>query len=574
LHLWISEIKSSKIRDGLHIFGQTPTGERYKNLLRLLVGVKNGDVPSLRMALAGVNSLDLEELLLNPGILNSDGRSNAQVLDSLDEEGREIFDILEQADYSIKAIPTALERYPEASRESKAVLGNTVTYVLEQLKPRLDATDEEMSSFSVALRGGFAKPGPSGAPSRGNADILPTGRNFYMVDPTAIPSRASWETGQRLARDLLARHAAAHDGEIPEGVSIVVYCGETITTGGDDIAEIMYLYGVRPLWVGSTNRVYSLEAIPIEELGRPRIDVTLRISGLFRDAFPNLIERIEDAVNLVASLDEPESQNFVKKHVNEEVAELVAQGMQVGEAVRLSGMRVFGCPPGTYGAGVDILVTSKQWETGEDLGRAYVNYSSHAYGRAYHGEKLPETFMKRMAKTQVTVKNISSDELDMLSDDDFYNYHGGLIAAARLAGANPDSYSTSAADVEHVKTRTIHEDTSRIMRMRIQNPKWIEGLKQHGFRGATEFAAMVDIVFGWDATTGVVDDWMYEEIAKTYLLDDELREWIRSVNPWALHAMSERLLEAASRGMWNADADTLEAIREIYLEMDGVMEGV
>jgi cobaltochelatase CobN len=357
-------------------------------------------------------------------------------------------------------------------------------------------------------------------------------------------------------------------------VSIVVYCGETITTGGDDIAEIMYLYGVRPLWVGNTNRVYSLEAIPLEELGRPRVDVTLRISGLFRDAFPNLIEKIEDAVNLVASLDEPDSQNYVKKHVGEEIAELVEKGVDVAEAVRVSGMRVFGCPPGTYGAGVDILVQSKQWEAPEDLGRAYVNYSSHAYGRKWHGEKVPETFLKRLSKTQVTVKNISSDELDMLSDDDFYNYHGGMISAVKLAGGKADSYSTSAADAEHVKTRTIHEDTSRIMRMRIENPKWIEGLKEHGYRGATEFAQMVDIVFGWDATSGVVDDWMYESIAKTYLLDDELREWIRSVNPWALHAMSERLLEAAQRGMWNAGEETLEALRSIYLEMDGAMEGI
>jgi cobaltochelatase CobN len=393
-----------------------------------------------------------------------------------------------------------------------------------------------------------------------------------MADPTAIPGRMAWETGKKLGDQLLARYTA-DEGRLPESVAIVVYSGETIKTTGDDIAEILYLYGVRPVWIGSTSRVTDLEVIPLEELGRPRIDVTLRISGLFRDTFPNLIERIEDAVNMVAALNEDEADNFVKKHILADLDALTKTGIPIGEARELAALRVFGCPPGNYGAGVDIMVNSKKWENADDLGRVYINWSAHAYSRKLHGDKLPQIFSRRLAACDVTVKNISSHESDMLDDDDYYNYHGGLISAVKtLKGSFPSSYSTNAADPNHTETRSVHEDASRIMRARITNPQWIAGLKEHGFRGAQEFAAMVDIVFGWDATSNVIDDWMYESIAAAYVLDDNMRDWLTETNPWVLHAISERLLEAEQRGMWNAKKETLERIRAIYLNTEGELE--
>ncbi|MCL1879939.1 MAG: cobaltochelatase subunit CobN [Actinomycetia bacterium] len=608
MHLWISEIKSSKIKDGLHIFGAVPCGQRYLNLLRLLVNVRNGDVPSIREGVAALRGYDLEDLLCHPDRRAADGQSNAMLLEELDELGRQAFTAFAEVGLDAEAAKAVAESLafgggpdgtdsgpvsgngtdgaaagqgditsvvggePSALAPNLQPLIDCLRFVATELQPRLDRTTDELLYLERGIDGRFVPPGPSGAPSRGNATILPTGRNFYMVDPTMIPSRSSWQTGRMLADQLIWRYQQ-DEGAFPESVAIVVYSGETIKTNGDDIAEIMYLYGVRPVWLGNTNRVIDIEVIPLEELGRPRIDVTLRISGLFRDTFPNLIERIEDAVNLVAALDEDEAQNFVKKHVMADFRDFIAAGMQHEQAFEYSRYRVFSDPPGTYGAGVDTLIYSKQWQTDADLGQAYINWGAYAYGKKVQGAKLEEVFSRRLATCDATVKNVSSVESDMLDSDDFFNYHGGLISAVKTKrGSLPMSFATNAGDPEHVKTKTIHEETSRVMRARINNPQWIEGLKQHGFRGAQEFSAMVDIVFGWDATSSVVDDWMYDSITQTYLLDDELQEWIRENNPWALQAISERLLEAAQRGMWDADEEMLEQIRQIYLSVEGDLE--
>jgi cobaltochelatase CobN len=526
--------------------------------------VRNNDVPSIREAVCEILNLDLDDLIENPTKTDENGFTNLVHLDNVDKLANEIFDKFAENDYNYKEI---------SNEYSSPKLTDVLSYIEQRVLPKLEATTDEIKYFKSGIRGRFIPPGPSGAPSRGNADILPTGRNFYMIDPGSVPNRTSWETGKRLGDDMLSRYLTDNDGTFPENVAIVVYSGETIKTNGDDVAEIMYLYGVRPVWVDNTSKVVGLEVIPMEELRRPRIDVTLRISGLFRDTFPNLIERIEDAVNLVATLDESPEDNFVKKHVDSEVLALTAEGLEIDEAVKLSKLRIFGCPPGTYGAGVDILVNSKKWETTEDLGTAYITWGGHAYGREIHGEKMQQVFARRLSKADVTIKNISSYETDMLDSDDFYNYHGGLISAVKKeSGVFPTSYSTNAADINHVQTRTIHEDSARIFRARINNPKWIEGLKQHGYAGAAEFSSMVDIVFGWDASTDVIDDWMYDSIADTYLLDEELREWIRENNPYALHQMSERLLEANSRGMWETDQERLDFIQDLYLEMEGEME--
>ena len=569
MHLWVSDIKSSKIKDGLHLFGMVPNDIRYTNMLRLLVAVQNGKVPSLRMGLAEMGEYDLEELLTEPGKVRDNGQTNAMVLEQLDELGRKLFDSFAAQGFLVESVDELLNQLPGTNKSS---LRQCLRFVAEDVKPRVDLTTNELEYFERGVNGRFVVPGPSGAPSRGNASILPTGRNFYMIDPTTIPSHSAWETGRMLGDQMLERYLA-EEGAYPESVAIVVYAGETIKTTGDDIAEIMYLYGVRPVYIENTDRVIDLELIPLEELGRPRIDVTLRISGLFRDTFPNLIERIEDAVNMVASLDEDPERNFIKKHVMADFEEFLSQGMAREQAFEQSRYRVFSDPPGTYGAGVDMMIYSKKWQTTEDLGAAYINWGAYAYGKKTHGSKVTEVFERRMQGTDATIKNISSYEADMLDSDDFFNYHGGLISAVkRQRGEFPLSFSTNAGDPQHVVTRTIHEETSRIVRARINNPKWIDGLKQHGFRGAQEFSAMVDIVFGWDATSNVVDDWMYESITNTYLLDEELQNWIRENNPWALLNISERLLEAAQRGMWDADEAMLDQIKEIYLSIEGDME--
>ena len=550
LHLWIQEIKTSEVKDGLHRFGLPPQDEadgRMKNMLRLLVRVRNGEIPSIREAVCKSRGLDLDYLLDNPNY------ETTALINEIDEYIEELFDLLMKNEYKLDNI-----RDP--------VILDCLNFVCNEVYPRLQLTTDELKYFMKGVKGEFVIPGQSGAPSRGNAMILPTGRNFYTVDPATIPNRVAYQTGITLAKQMLEKH-----GDIPESIAIIVYSGETMKTNGDDIAEILYLYGVKPVYLGSSDRVIGLDVIPLDELKRPRIDITLRISGLFRDTFPNLIELIDDAVNLVASLDEPHEMNFIRKHVVEDIKKFVNDGVTEEIAEQYAKLRVFGCPPGTYGAGVDIMINSKKWQTSDDLGQAYITWSGHAYSKRLRGDKLQHVFSHRLSGVTATIKNISSVESDMLDDDDYYNYHGGMIAAVKKErGVLPSSYSTNTADINHVVTKNIHEETSRIMRSRINNPKWIEGLKKHDFRGAGEFAAMVDFVFGWDATSDIIDDWMYDSLFNTFIHDDELRDWINEANPWALHSISERLMEAAQRGMWNASEDKIEELRNIYLEAEEI----
>jgi cobaltochelatase CobN len=572
IHAWTARVARTEIRDGLHILGETPQGERFRNLLRLLLRVKNGEVPSLREALCAAAGLDLDYLLANPSELASEGKTCAMVLEDLDARGRDIFLEWEQRDYTVEAAEDIIrESFPAAGKNGKALL-DCLGFAAREIKSRLLETRRELDSIAGALEGRMVPTGPSGNPSRGNAAILPTGKNFYSIDPAAIPSRSAWETGIRLGDELLSRYRR-ENGQVPESVAILVYATDTMRTTGDDIAEILYLLGIRPVWLGSSGRVIGLEAIPQSELGRPRIDVTLRITGLFRDTFPNLIERIENAVIMAASLDEPPEENYIKKHIETETMELIRSGVKRELALERASLRIFGDPPGVYGTGVAELVNAKKWKTPADLAGIYTAWGCHGYGKKIHGEKHYDDFSRRLSKTDVSVKNEPTVENDMMGSDDFYNYFGGLVSAVSShAGKMKAAFIPNSADRERPELFSLHEEASRIMRARINNPRWIEGLKRHGYKGAQDIAEMVDIVFGWDATTSVIDDWMYDAIAGRYVFDEKNAAWIREHNLWAMQNISERLLEAVNRGMWNASKETVEKLRSIYMEVEGEIE--
>lgn len=572
LHSWVSKVQACDINDGFHIFGMIPEGDRFRNMLKMLVRNRNGNTPSLREGVCDMLGIDFEKLLAAPETPTEDGKSYGILLAEADEIGRKLFIELEKHNYDEEAVDAVIEQFKLKGKNNTKRLKECLSFVCSFIKPRVMKITDEIENFIGGIHGRFVPPGPSGAPTRGNAGILPTGRNFYSVDPGAMPSRSSWEIGKTLGNQLIERYIK-DEGKYPESVSVLVYATEAMRTYGDDIAEALYLLGVRPVWLGNTDRVIGIEVIPMEELGRPRIDVTLRITGLFRDAFPNLIERVEDAVNLVASLDEPEDINFIKKHVDEEVAELLKQGIDLEQAYEYSLIRVFGDAPGAYGAGVNNVVESKKWNDVTDLGKVYTTWGCHAYGKKLHGEKLPEVFALRMKKVNVAVKNESTREFDMLDSDDFYNYFGGMVAAITThSGSQKPAYVPSTSDTDHVETLTLHEEASRVMRARVNNPKWIEGLKRHGYRGAKQISAMVDFTFGWDATTNVIDDWMYDCIAERYAFNKENSDWMREVNPWALRNVAERLLEAYQRRMWNASEESVDKLKKIYMEIEGDLE--
>jgi cobaltochelatase CobN len=380
--------------------------------------------------------------------------------------------------------------------------------------------------------------------------VLPTGRNLYSVDPKALPSALSWEVGRALAAELVARHVA-ETGAPPTTVGLVLWGTAAMRTGGDDAAQALALLGVRPCWDGDSGRVTGLEPVPLAELGRPRVDVTLRISGFFRDAFPHLVALLDDAVHLVAGLDESPEDNPVA-------------------AAGAADARLWGPPPGGFGSGILPVIEKGSWRTDADLAEVYLAWSGFAYGRDRAGEPAPEAMRRRFAAIQVAVKNQDNREHDIFDSDDYLQDHGGMVAAVRaLSGREPRAWFGDTSNPASPRVRALSEEAARVVRSRVLNPRWIGAMRRHGYKGAFELAATVDYLFGYDATARVVEDWMYERVTESYVADPEIREFFRDSNPWALRAIAERLLEAHTRGMWQASDTARKSLVDAVLEAEG-----
>src|SRR5215217_3607524 len=570
---YLCELKDLPIRGGLHILGKTPEGEPLRHLVASILRLGAGEVPGLRYAIADAFDLDERFMAENGGTKIDAPPALAERFPGTVATASDLLDRLEEAQQGLLLeLEAGGWEAQQASEVCREVLGfadpgvvHALRFAADEVVPRLARTPEEMGNLLSGLGGGYVPAGPSGSPTRGLVNVLPTGRNFYSVDPKALPSQLSWEVGQGLADDLLRRYLE-EEGRYPESVGIVVWGTAAMRTQGDDIAEVLALLGVRPVWNEESRRVTGLEVIPPGELGRPRIDVTVRISGFFRDAFPNLISLIDDALTTVAALEEPDDMNFVKKHADEEKRD--------GADERRATTRIFGSRPGAYGAGLLPLMDSRNWRTDEDLAEVYAVWGGYAYGRGLDGIEAREAMESNLRRTEIAVKNIDNREHDLFDSDDYFQYHGGMIAAVRaLTGRDPKAYIGDSADPSRVKTRDLSEEARRVFRSRVANPKWIGAMQRHGYKGAFELSATVDYLFGYDATAGVVEDWMYRDVTRKYVLDEEVREFMRESNPWALRAISERLLEAAQRGLWSEpDAEDLEALKYTYLENEGMLE--
>lgn len=583
---YLCQIKESQIRGGLHILGRLPEGSALHHLLIALIRLDQGETPGLLRAIATDLGLDYPALLKTPALpvsfvlprcLESLGagpcRTYGDLLERVEHLACRLMERLDAANFA----PSAVERLAQELLEGRARLTlQTVRFLVTEVWPRLARVDEELEHLVRGLAGRFVPPGPSGAPTRGMATILPTGRNFYSVDIRTIPSETAWEVGQQAAAALLERYRR-ETGAYPASVGIVVWGTSNMRTGGDDIAQILALLGVRPRWQGENRRVVDLEVIPLAQLGRPRIDVTVRISGFFRDAFPNIIRLLDRAIITVAELPESPEENFVRAHVQEVERRLAQQaaGLSAEQRRRQARYRIFGSKPGSYGAGLLPLIDERNWKTDEDLAQVYVAWGGYAYTAEEDGTEAFTAFRDRLAGIAVAVQNQDNREHDLFDSDDYFQYHGGMIAAVRaLTGRNPIAYHGDTSRPDLVRIRDLKEECARVFRARVVNPKWIEGMKRHGFKGAFEMAATVDYLFGYDATAHVIQDWMYTELAKVYLLDPEVQRFLVEVNPWALRSMTERLLEAADRGLWESPPETvLNELRSLYLETEGSLEG-
>jgi cobaltochelatase CobN len=549
---WLCEIKDAQIRDGLHVLGAAPAGKARVDLVlailraRQMWGGRAQALPGLREALGHVE--------------NTRDRTDT---DAVEARARALVEAMEEARWD----PSAVAGIVQATLETEApAVKDVLTFAATEVVPRLAETTNEIASTLHALDGGFVPAGPSGSPLRGLVNVLPTGRNFYSVDPRAVPSRLAWETGQAMADSLLEQYLA-DTGTYPDSVGLSVWGTASMRTSGDDVAEVLALLGTRPVWDEASRRLTTIEPIPLEELSRPRIDVTIRISGFFRDAFPHVVTALDDAVNLVANLDEPDDMNYVRAHAQ---ADLKAHGDQ-----RRATTRIFGSRPGAYGAGLLPVIDARNWRDDADLAEVYAVWGGFAYGRGLDGREARADMERAYRRIAVAAHNTDTLEHDIADSDDYFQYHGGMIATVRaLTGRAPRAYIGDTTRPDTVRTRSLAEETARVFRARVVNPRWVQAMQRHGYKGAFELAATVDYLFGYDATAGVVQDWMYEKLTDTYVRDEQMREFFRRSNPWALHGIAERLLEAADRKLWDApDPETLAALRQAYLETEGDLEG-
>jgi cobaltochelatase CobN len=603
---YLCELKEAQIRDGLHIFGQCPQDTQLRDLIVAIARNPNANRLGLTRAIAldwewdfdpltadlgeelvgcdvsknppksplkrGTKNIDFSTDLdpISPFLRGARGDSDAETKPAT-KPCRIIGDAVEILEEYAAELVTAV-----MTNQSLSVGTHTqaeLDWIATKLLPALQQTSQEMTNLLRGLNGEYIPSGASGAPTRGKPEVLPTGRNFYSVDIRAVPTETAWCLGRKAAEVLVDRYTQEH-GEYPQTLGLSIWGTSTMRTGGDDIAQALALIGVQPVWDGVSRRVVDFEILPVSILGRPRVDVTLRISGFFRDAFPNLIDLFDNAVKAVAALEETPEQNPLAAQVQQEQAKWLEQGLTLDEAATRSQYRIFGSKPGAYGAGLQGLIESQNWETEADLAQAYINWSAYAYTNKAEGIAAPEAFNQRLGNMQIVLQNQDNREHDLLDSDDYYQFQGGLTAAIKqVSGKAPEAYFGDNSRTENPKVRKLTEEIDRVYRSRVVNPKWIAGAMRHGYKGASEMAATLDFLFAYDATANCVQDFMYQGVADAYLFDESVREFIEQNNPWVQRDMAERLLEANQRGLWeDVDLGTIERLRLMVNEAEGVIE--
>lgn len=552
LDAYLCDLKEMQIRDGLHVFGVSPQGRLLTDLTLALArvprGLGEGGDASLQRAIAadalGGASFDpLDCVASEPW---SGPRPDILAVQS-DAPWRSNGDTVERIELLAARLVDGTLACPDDWPATRAVLdaiGSTILPAVAACGPA------EIAALMRGLDGRFIEPGPSGAPTRGRPDVLPTGRNFYSVDSRAVPTPAAWELGRKSAELIVTRYAQDH-GEWPTSFGITAWGTSNMRTGGDDIAQAMALIGVKPTWDMASRRVTGFEIIPPAVLRHPRVDVTLRISGFFRDAFPEQIALFDRAVRAVGALDEDGADNPIAARMRAEAAALAAKGASEDDALKQAGFRIFGAKSGGYGAGLQTMMDEGLWTDRGDLAEAWLAWGAHAYDGEGDGVPMRERLETRMKSLQAVIQNQDSREHDLLDSDEYYQFEGGMAAAVEhLSGQQPTIYHNDLSRPEKPVVRTLEDEIGRVVRARVVNPKWIDGVMRHGYKGAFEIAATVDFMFAFAATTGAVKDHHFEAAYHAYVLDARVRDFLQEKNPAALAEMAARFAEAIDRGLW------------------------
>nr|WP_321468485.1 cobaltochelatase subunit CobN [uncultured Desulfobulbus sp.] len=554
-------LRDSTINQGLHVLSEThgivPTARMILTILKF-----DGCVPSLRRLILELQGRDYDEVVR---------QSEAHWL--LDECEQVALSLVEHV---LKSDRIDLERVAGMFNYADPVLLERLLNLLEWIKtrlyPDLMQTGRELGQVAQAMETRYISPGPGGTLTRGKTDVLPTGRNIYSIDPRTIPTRAAHAIGVKLADEILAK-SMDEDGGYPEKIGMVLWSLDAFRSDGEQLGQILHLMGVRPLW-NESGVVVGVEPLPLAELGRPRIDVTIRTSEIFRDTLPNLMELLDRAVVMIAGLEEDEADNFILKNVNEYKTS-ISQKLDAprGEDLeRAATFRIFAAKPGTYGNGIKLMLAASAWKSVRDLGETFVEHGGFAYGNGVYGRQSHHEFVHNLKKITTVFHKMETDETDPL-DCCYNDFQGGMTAAVRaLSNVTPKVLWGDTRDPGNPRIRALREEIERVVRVKLLNPQWIQGMKHHGYKGAQDMAHKAASLYGWDATSDVVDDWIFNEVARKHALDKEMREFYQENNPWALEELTRRFLEAEQRGLWQADPEVLAELRMVYLEIEGTIE--
>ena len=542
VHAAITRIYNTQIPDGMHIFGEVLEGDKKVELINSILK-HDSELRKLIFALLGQD------------IQPSDAGS--ELLAEVDGTAKEFISAFLTEEDPLEAVKRVLgDKFERKEVEKLYLMWEKVI----DISSRIEASDE-LGSLLHGFDAGYIEPGPSGLITRGKLDILPTGRNFYSLDPFKIPTKGAWEIGKRLADGVIMKYDK-ENGKTPENIAMYWMASDIMWADGEQLAQIMHLIGVEPVW--KSGRVKGYRIMPLEELGRPRIDVTIRVSGIIRDCFYNCIELLDEAIGEVAMLDEPTEKNYLRKHTSAFVS---------GNESSSKFARIFASKPGTYGNGVNLAVYASAWKEEKDLSDVFVHWNGYAYGRSNFGTEARDSFVSQLKTVDLTFNKTVTDEYDLCGCCCYFGTQGGLTNAAReISGKDVCAYYGDTRDQDKIEVRSLADEVRRVVRSKLLNPKWIEGVKRHGYKGAGDISKRIGRVYGWEATTHEVDDWIFDDIARTFVLDKEMREFFEENNPWALEEVGRRLLEAYERGLWNADEEVIEGLKSAYLEMEGWIE--
>ncbi|MCK9579012.1 MAG: cobaltochelatase subunit CobN [Methanoregula sp.] len=557
-HEALSKIRNTQIQAGMHIFGELPDGDKRVDFISSIIRYDAGE-RSARRIIAQVMGLDLVDLLQNQQKYSEKHQASYGAL-------------LEQIDANLRLFVRSVLQDPNKSFDTvfTHAISMEMARELDTIRERVAGINQriedskEMESLFNGFDGGYIPAGPSGLITRGHEDVLPTGRNFFSLDPYQVPTRAAWRVGQRLAESLVAKYNE-EEGKLPGNIAFYWMAGDIMSSDGEMLAEMFAMLGVEPVWLPN-GQVKSFSIIPLEKLGRPRIDITVRTSGILRDNFANCYELLDEAVTAVATLDEPVDQNYVRKHT---LSAIEQDGMSLRDAT----LRIFSSQPGTYSSGVNLAVLASAWKDEKDLADIFVAVNGYAYGKDITGKGAHEQLAVNLSTVSVTFNKVQSDEYDLLGCCCYFGAHGGMTAAARhYSGGEVRPYYGDTREPEHIEVRDLSDEIRRVVRTKLLNPKWIDGMKKHGYKGASDIMKRVTRVYGWEASTQEVDDWIFDDIAETFVNNDEMRQFFEENNPHALEEISRRLLEAEQRGLWHADVEVLDELKRNYLEIESWME--